>query len=81
MKYIVFSDPSENEHIVLFSSALTHHAVATAMQEACPTHKLTAISAGQITEDMTCCGESQTLHLRSRRQDDTLLLKIAMRVN
>ena len=80
MKYIVFKDPSENEHIILFSPGLQHYAVAAAMR-ACPTHKLEAISAGIITEDMTCCGESQTLKLRSRKQDDTHLLKAAIRVN
>jgi hypothetical protein len=83
MKYIVFKDPNENEHLVMFSPELTHHAVNAAMST-CPTHCLEPVSAGFVRvsgNGVSCWGESGSMKLKSRGADDEVLVEAAFRVD
>jgi len=73
-KYIVMQDPTEQEHIIIFSPMLSHHAVSFSLQEFCPTHSLKPVSAGFVDlKTGKCFGDSTTLKLKSRPEDKYLV--------
>lgn len=84
MKYIVFQDPSEQEHIIMFVNYLTHAEVAKAMEHF-PSKILKPVSAGEIhmsddcNAETYCYGSSTSLKLKSRGKEDTYLLKSTLR--
>jgi ferredoxin-like protein FixX len=85
VKYIVFKDPCDNEHMIIFNALFDHSAIAEAMKH-CPTHCLEPVSAGQVhfADDMCsenyCHGASTTLKLSCRPELDDLLLRISLKV-
>lgn len=80
MKFITTKDEDGLEEIFLFSPAIHHDAMAEAIERIKnrtpdPWYRVhrRPISAGFVTQDGTCYGESMTLNLGARPEDTALL--------
>jgi hypothetical protein len=66
--------PLEDEWMFLFSDVLNHGDVSNALKQSYHPAVLKPISAGKAdVQNMQCWGESTTLKLKSRKEDDRLL--------
>ena len=78
MKYIIVQD-GYNENIVLFSSMLKHRDIAKQLTD---NDLSRVVSAGQILVDddnsLICTGESLTLNLKSRGEQDNIILRASL---
>lgn len=82
MKYIVTITPDGVEQIFLFPSSIDHDAFAESVNRIRSSTKgnwvrvkRDVISAGIVTSELTCVGESITLGVSSRLKIDTALLR------
>jgi len=73
IKYVTFKDFRGDEYIITFPSYMTHSELAESVVELSDEF-LKPISGGFI-ENGECVGESISLNLKSRGEQDTLLLK------
>ncbi len=73
-KYVCFKDfKTEVERIETFSRNIDHDVFAR--RHCCVNTDELAISAGFVTEEGICYGESMTLEIRSREEVDTEILR------
>ena len=73
IKYVAFKDFRGDEYIITFPSYMTHSELSESVVELSDGY-LKPISGGFI-ENGECVGESISLNLKSRGEQDTLLLK------
>ena len=71
--YVTFKDFRGDEYIITFPSYMTHSELSESVVELSDGY-LKPISGGFI-ENGECVGESISLNLKSRGEQDTLLLK------
>jgi len=73
LKYIVVKDSLKRELIIVFQPFLVHREVADRFSDCEP------LSAGFVTVSggIECFGKSKTLFLKSRDEEDSILLKEA----
>lgn len=72
MNYLVFTVPGwdkEEERMVLFGSQFEHQTMYNILWT---TQGIKMVSAGHITQDMTCTGKSTSLGYNSRPEDTEL---------
>ena len=78
-KYIVLEDDFvKSPSIIVFPSNISHKNMSDALKRI---RFNKVISAGFIDEFMKCYGESQTLNLKSRFEEDTLLLHTMLEIS
>lgn len=82
MKYICTADISGYEQVFVFPQEIDHDAMAEVLSRIKnQTHGnwervfREPVSAGFVTEDMNCIGESLTLGLSARKEEDTKILR------
>lgn len=79
MKYICVSGEGDKEYIYVFPKYVHHNAMEEVIShmrfvmESCQYEKL--LSAGFVNSKFECFGESETLHIKSRKDKDTKLLR------
>lgn len=82
MKYIVTKKEDGTEEIFMFSRNVPHDCMAETLYDVRNQMRgnwqyicREPVSAGFVSEKMECYGESETLKLKSRKQDTQLLRK------
>ena len=72
-KYIIVTDNPDHgiERFIMFDAGINHNDMAKAMERLRFPHVL---AAGFVNEFMDCYGESMTLRLKSRGEEDTYRL-------
>ncbi|KKN40812.1 hypothetical protein LCGC14_0729540 [marine sediment metagenome] len=79
MKYISFSLGEEFEHLILFDFILDHSTIADALRKNYESYvgfPFTILGAGMVGkegEHLNCFGDSFTLKITSRKEDNILL--------
>ena len=71
MKYIIFEDESDKEHILVFDKSINHDYMALAFGHMSDEY-YKPVSAG-FTNGISCYGESETLRIASRETDTGLV--------
>lgn len=72
MKYVVFANPVGEETIAVFPSAVMHIEMSKLVTD--NAKRLKPISGGFIDSEGRCYGQSLSLELKAREQEDTSLL-------
>jgi len=78
MKYVTFKKVTGRTYIVMFSEAMSHQEVCARLSVG---HYDTAVSAGFVRESadgLYCMGESVSLKMKSREDEDTNLLRASL---